>query len=42
VHGDNHLPAIGVTPFLMTAFLAGKDKSISIQYADNILGIQSG
>jgi hypothetical protein len=42
VYGDNHLPAIGMTPFLMTAFLTGKDKSMSIQYADNILGIESG
>ncbi len=23
VHGDDHLPAIGMTPFLMTALLAG-------------------
>jgi hypothetical protein len=23
VHGDDHLPAIGMTPFLMTALLTG-------------------
>ncbi|HMD85903.1 MAG TPA: hypothetical protein VKO18_14505 [Terriglobia bacterium] len=23
MHGDNHLPAIGMTPFLMTALLTG-------------------
>jgi hypothetical protein len=31
VDGDNDLPAIGVTPFLMTTLLTGQDKSVSAQ-----------
>ena len=35
VHGDNHLPAFGVPPFLMAAFLADQDKTALAQDANH-------
>jgi hypothetical protein len=37
VQGDNHLPATGMPPFLMTALLTDYNESISLQYAGNII-----
>jgi len=38
VHGQNHLPAVGVAPFLMAAFLADHDKSMAVQNPNDIFG----
>jgi hypothetical protein len=39
VHRYDHLPAIGVTPFLMTAFLAYHREAVSAQDSNNFLGV---
>jgi hypothetical protein len=40
VHGDDHLPAISMTPFLMAPLSTGQDESISIHYKSNSLRSQ--
>src|SRR2546425_9467192 len=38
VHGDDHLPAVRVPPFLMAAFLADHAESVAPQDSDNVFG----
>ena len=37
VEGNNHLPAIGMTPLLMATLLTDYDESVSLPCAGNIL-----
>lgn len=39
VHGHDHLPAIGVTPFLTAAFLADHCNAMPAQDTNNFLGV---
>ena len=37
--GDDDLPSVGVTPFLMAAELVHKEKSASAQHTDDVVGV---
>jgi hypothetical protein len=39
VHGHDHLPAIGMTPFLMAAGLRHQSKAVPAQNFDNCFGV---
>jgi hypothetical protein len=39
VHGHNHLPPIGMAPFLMTSRLTNQHEAVLSQHLDNFLGV---